>query len=372
MNVLMLSIDDRIFDEGSEVRERLQAYGPLFDSLHVIVFTRRERHAAVIAPNARLYPAPAAFHPLTFLHAYRQGVRILEATGRETVITSQDAFTNLVAFALRRRFKAPVQVQIHTDFLAPSFRSESFKNRIRYFLYRWSVRRADCIRAVSRRIKDSLKSEVRNPKSEITVLPVFVDTRVIVGAAPAFNLRQKYAGRRPIILMVSRLTREKNIGLALDTFAELAKESPSALLVIVGEGPEREHLEFKIQNLELSRHARLEGWQPDLIPYYKGADFLLVTSRYEGYGRMFVEAAAAGLPIVSTDVGIIGELLKPEESVLIFRTPEDGRAALLRLLGDHELRTRLRENARRAVLALPDLPAYLEAYRAALLGCPKR
>lgn len=372
MNVLMLSIDDRAFEAGSEVRGRLQAYGPLFGSLHVIVFTRRERHAAAIAPNTWLYPAPAAFHPLAFLRAYRQGVRILEAIGRDTVVTSQDAFTNLVAFALRCRFGLPVQVQIHTDFLTPVFRRESFKNYLRYLIYRWSVRRADCIRVVSERIERSLLSTIHYPLPPIAVLPVFVGARKIANTAPAFDLRQKYAGRRPLVLMVGRLTREKNFGLALEIISELVEEFPKLLLVVVGDGPKRKNLESGIMNHGLMANIRIVGWQNDLVPYYQGADALLVTSRYEGYGRMFVEAAAAGLPIVSTDVGIIGELLKPEESVLTFRTPDDGRAAFRRLLGDHELRVRLRENARRAVLALPDLPAYLEAYRAALLGCPKR
>lgn len=372
MNVLMLSIDDRAFEAGSDVRERLQASGPLFDSLHVIVFTRRERHAAAIAPNTWLYPALAAFSPFAFLTALRLSRRILRETGRDTLVTSQDAFTNLVAFALRRRFKAPVQVQIHTDFLARAFRRESFKNRIRYFLYRWSVRRADCIRVVSKRIKRSLLSVIHSPLPPIVVLPVFVDVQKIADAAPAFDLRRRYPGAHPIIFWVGRLTREKNFGLALEVISELVDEFPKLLLLIVGDGPERESLKLKVQSLKLDESVRFEGWQRDVAPYYQGADALLVTSRYEGYGRMFIEAAAAGLPIVSTDVGIVGELLKPEESVLIFRTPEEGRAALRRLLGDHELHTRLRENARRAVLALPDLPAYLEAYRAALSGCPKR
>ncbi len=372
MHVLMLSIDDRAFEAGREVRERLQAYGPLFGSLHVIVFTRRERHAAAIAPNTRLYPAPAAFSPFAFLAAFRLSRRILRETGRDTVVTSQDAFTNLVAFFLRRRFGVPVEIQIHTDFLAPSFRSESFKNRIRYFLYRWSVRRADCIRVVSKRIEWSLLSAIRSPLPPMAVLPVFVGARKIANTAPAFDLRHKYAGRRPLVLMVGRLNREKNFGLALQIISELVEEFPKLLLVIVGDGPERKNLESGVMNHGLMANVRMVGWQNDLVPYYQGADALLVTSRYEGYGRMFIEAAAAGLPIVSTDVGIIGELLKPEESVLTFRTPDEGRVALRRLLGDHELRVRLRENARRAVLALPDLPAYLEAYRAALLGCPKR
>lgn len=51
-----------------------------------------------------------------------------------------------------------------------------------------------------------------------------------------------------------------------------------------------------------------EGFQSDLIPYYKGCDIFLVTSWYEGYGMVFKEAQAAGCRIVSTDVGIAREV----------------------------------------------------------------
>ena len=55
-----------------------------------------------------------------------------------------------------------------------------------------------------------------------------------------------------------------------------------------------------------------EGWQENLISYYKTANLFLLSSNYEGYGMTLLEAAAAGCPIISTDVGIAGELLAPE------------------------------------------------------------
>lgn len=111
------------------------------------------------------------------------------------------------------------------------------------------------------------------------------------------------------------------------------------------------------------------GWQQDPAPHYRGADILLVASRYEGYGRMFVEAAAAGLPIVSTDVGVIGETFKDNESALVFRDAAGGAEAILRLAHDQLLAERLRLNARRAIADLPDFPAYLERYAAAIRAC---
>ncbi len=387
MNVLMFSIDDRLFLPESEVRERIRHYGRLFDFLWIVVFTRRDREPQSMGPNIFLYPVAAGLNPLNFFKAYFLGSRILKKAGPHTVITSQDAFSNTVAFFLKWRYRLTLQVQIHTDFLAPSFRWESLKNLLRYLIYRWSAKRADCIRVVSERIRRSLISHFPFLISRIVVLSIFVDVQKIAAAVPAFDLRERHRGFHPIILMVGRLTREKNFGLALEIISELAEEFPKLLLVIVGEGPERDKLKVKSQprrpkgsglrpeasgKLKVADYVRFEGWQQDLIPYYKGADVLLVTSRYEGYGRMLVEAAAAGLPIVTTEVGIVGETFRPEESVLVFSFREGGVSALKRIITDHDLRSRLRENARQAVSEVGDLQKYLGAYRAALAGCRKQ
>jgi glycosyltransferase involved in cell wall biosynthesis len=63
-----------------------------------------------------------------------------------------------------------------------------------------------------------------------------------------------------------------------------------------------------VYRLNLSEKVLFEGWKTDTVSYYKGSDALLVTSWYEGYGMVFKEAEAAGLKIVSTDVGIAKEI----------------------------------------------------------------
>jgi glycosyltransferase involved in cell wall biosynthesis len=72
--------------------------------------------------------------------------------------------------------------------------------------------------------------------------------------------------------------------------------------VIVGDGSEK-------NKLKLDDNVVLDGWQnkETIYSYYKTADMLLVTSDYEGYGLTIIEALAAGLPVLSTDVGIARE-----------------------------------------------------------------
>lgn len=366
MNVLMLSIDDRVFEQGSEARTRILQYGTFCRSLHVVVFTKRARTREHPAKNVFLHPASARLTPMSFFRAVRLGLGITTSPAPDTVITSQDAFTNSIGFLLKYWRGIPLRIELHTDFLSPNFRRESIKNYLRYLIYVWSCRRADAIRAVSKRIKQSVSARLGVAPEKITILPVFVDREKLRLAIPELNLHKKFAGAEPIMLAVARLSREKNVAAALAVLQHALPKHPKAMLVIVGDGPERAKLEAAARALGLADHVRFEGWREDTASYYKTADLLLVSSRYEGYGRMFVEAATAGLPIVATDVGIIGELLQPETSVLTYASPEAGARAIDRLMTDASLRANLIEHARHAVAGIDDFPAYLNAYRASL------
>ncbi|MBI1755190.1 glycosyltransferase family 4 protein, partial [Candidatus Azambacteria bacterium] len=178
----------------------------------------------------------------------------------------------------------------------------------------------------SERIKKSLVSRVKIHISKIDVLPIFVDVEKIGSAPVKTDLRKKYPQFDFIALMASRFSREKNIPLAIEAFTEVVKKHPRAGLVIVGDGPEE-------SNYETGQNIVVEKWTDDLLSYYKTADVFLLASDYEGYGRTAVEALAAGLPVVMTDAGIAGEVVKDGENGLV--TPVgDARAfadAILRI-----------------------------------------
>jgi glycosyltransferase involved in cell wall biosynthesis len=252
----------------------------------------------------------------------------------DSLITAQDPFeTGLVGYWLKKKFGVPLQLQVHTDFMSPYFRAESLKNRLRYWLGKWLIKKADCVRVVSQRILNSLKA-ISLPagrhgyKLKADSLPIFVDIQKIKDAPIVGDLRRKYPGRF-IILMASRLSKEKNISLAIEAMARIAKSESQGvkpLLLIVGNGPERKNLELGIRNYELDKNVVLENWTGDLSSYYKTSDLFLLTSNYEGYGRTVVEALAADLPVVMTDVGLAGELVKNNENGLM--VPVGDAAAL--------------------------------------------
>ncbi len=306
MRVLMLSTDKNIFVDGSGVWQRMVDYAGLVDELHVIVATHSSHLTAHNFGNVFLYPANDRFWFLYFLNAYKIGksiIRNLKFEIKNCVITCQDPFeTGLVGYLLKIKFKLPFQIQIHTDFLSPHFYRESVKNKIRVFLAKQILKKADNIRVVSERIKKSIILELGILAKKVSVLAIFVDVESIKNTVVSVDLHKKYPGKF-IILMASRLTKEKNIGLAIKTMRVVIKKYPEALLLIVGSGPERENIKYQISNLKLQDNVVIEDWSDDLSSYYKTADLFLLTSNYEGYGRTVIEAAACGLPVVMTDVG---------------------------------------------------------------------
>jgi glycosyltransferase involved in cell wall biosynthesis len=214
----------------------------------------------------------------------------------------------MLAWLLRFQFRnVCFEAQLHTDCFSPYFRSESFKNYLRYLSYRFTLRCADRVRVVSPRLKEGLLGWGVSAE-KIYVLPIFVDVEKIKNTPATFDLHQKYPQFEKIILMVSRLSREKNIALALEALAEVLKTRPKVGLIIVGDGPERAKLELQTTDYRLRTNVIFEGWQSDTISYYKTADVFLNTSFYEGYGMSIIEAIYAGAYVISTDVGIVPEI----------------------------------------------------------------
>src|SRR3989344_1781592 len=120
MKVLMFSIDQSILSDGSESEKRMKEYGSVLDELHIIIHTAPGFKEKQISEEVRAYPTNTVFKPFYFLGAYRIGRRIIHDSGfmiHDSYITSQDAFTNIPAIFLKKRFGIPFQAQIHTDFL---------------------------------------------------------------------------------------------------------------------------------------------------------------------------------------------------------------------------------------------------------------
>ncbi len=193
--------------------------------------------------------------------------------------------------------------------MGEQFRRQGIKNYFQYILGSTLLAEADTIRVVSEKIKTDVECLFKNTKNKpfIHVLPVFVDIKEIqkkVLAAKSLNFENYF----PVVLNVSRLEKEKNVSLAIRSFAKLLKRCDRALFVIAGEGSKRKELESLVKYLGVQERVMFVGFQNDLSSLYKSSHVLLSTSLYEGFGMSILEAASVGLPIISTNVGIAREI----------------------------------------------------------------
>lgn len=293
----MLSTDGQIFNEASQVRARILEYGKLFEELHVIVRTLPGQKEESPIGNLFLWPTNNRFRLGYFSSAIKIGKKILKNVG-DWVLTAQDPFeTGLVAYQLKKAFKIPFQAQVHTDFLSPYFRRSSWKNLLRSLYGRWLIKRADRIRVVSERIKNSLIALDARLEKKIVVLPIFVDIDMFRQAKSDTRLSEIHKpGDAFLILTVARRESEKNLSLADEIVRKLKERHANIRWLLIGSGSE----EGPANAATIPALASADA----LVPYYKMADLFLLTSNYEGYGMAAVEAAASGVPVVMTDVGV--------------------------------------------------------------------
>ncbi len=176
----------------------------------------------------------------------------------------------------------------------------------------FSINQSDAITAVS---KNLCEETYRNFKIEkpIEVIYNFVDVeRFSRKPIDAFKKVIAPNGER-ILLHASNFRKIKRVQDVVKIFFEVNKEIPSKLL-FVGDGPERGMVEELSRQLEVYDEIRFVGKQEQMEDILAIADLFLLTSEYESFGLAALEAMAAGVPVVSTNAGGLGEINIPGET----------------------------------------------------------
>ncbi len=180
------------------------------------------------------------------------------------------------------------------------------------------------------------------------------------------------------LLSVGRLVPSKRFDRFISVVARLRRKLKCEVNgTIVGDGPLKERLRAHAESLELPSSAiEFCGSLPDLAPVYRQADVFVLTSEYEGTPNVVLEAMAAGLPVVVTNVGGVPEIVRPgERGFLVEKNDDEGLCvALERLIQEPQLRLSLGQQGRAYVTinhSLDRLPPMLSAlYELALARRP--
>ncbi|MCD6733541.1 MAG: glycosyltransferase [Burkholderiaceae bacterium] len=157
------------------------------------------------------------------------------------------------------------------------------------------------------------------------------------------------AGGVEVFGYIGQLISRKRIDTLIRAFASLPGEHRR--LYLIGDGPERAELEALAESLGQAGRIRFTGFRDDRLEFLRGFDLFVLPSSLEGIPRCVMEAMAAGIPVVASDIEGTRTLVKDGETGLLFEVGDHaGLAAQIeRLMGDPALRARLAAAARALV-----------------------
>jgi len=173
------------------------------------------------------------------------------------------------------------------------------------------------------------------------------ETRGVEAARAALGLEEDDV----VFTTVASLKPVKGIDVLLRAAAPVLKERPRTRLLVVGDGPDRAALEALARELGIADRAVFTGIRDDVDVLYRASDAVVLPSRSEAFPNAVLEAMASGLPVVTTDVGSVREMVEEDSAVVV--APEDAGAlgaALAALAGDAERRARMGRRGREIVV----------------------
>ncbi len=219
-------------------------------------------------------------------------------------------------------------------------------------LERLNARRAPLVLSTSRYCCERIQAHYGIAAERLALVPEGIDLSLWSPSTDAAALAQIDAARDPCtVLCVARQYPRKRVTDLLAAFPLVLSQLPQARLVVIGDGPEHGALQQQVADLGLGASVQLLGAlssDQEVRGWYQGASIFCLPSIQEGFGIVFLEAMASGLPVVSTTATAIPEVVPHGEAGLLVppRDPAALAAAILSLLGDPAFQERCRRFGR--------------------------
>lgn len=269
------------------------------------------------------------------------------------------------AYCLKKGFPVPTVATIHgQDFQSTLHKGPARRKRLQEVLLGM-----DSVITVSTKLKNLVKDEPYYPKIQV------INNGIHIAEIDRAEVSRSGARDQMTILSVSNLKKTKGIDLNLQALASLVKTYPNLTYRIVGDGEERKNLEALAESLDLGNHVFFLGKLPhrEALQEMAQADIFCLPSWQEGFGVVYIEAMALGIPVIGVkgegiedviDPGVNGLLVRPHEV-------EDLAEALESLLESPDYARKLAVAGKATVLAgftwEHNAARMIELYRSLLL-----
>ncbi len=308
----MFGTDASVFDPKSDAALRMQEYTKLHAHVHIITSARDLQGRSVIplSEKVSVYPSKSSIRPIALCGMYRRARLVMREHGVRCVM-SQDPFAlGFVAYLLTRESRGVFSVGIYgMDINDLFFKRESIVQRLQMLIAPFVMRRADAIQTDGPETIEPLRQRYGE---KIFFKPMFPsntkDLETIERTIPSTPLR---------ILFIGRFSLQKNPDLLADVIIASAREFGEKVhFTLVGSGSLKNSLLETVRMHGAEKNITDAGTlnRQQIVVMYAMHHLLILTSYDEGFPRVFMEAAIAGMPVITTNVGGVKDLIIDGES----------------------------------------------------------
>lgn len=216
------------------------------------------------------------------------------------------------------------------------------------FLERWIARRTNYFVAVTEKVKKELIKQGVAPENKIKVIHNGIDllffSPELVELNKTDELRHLWGAENNTIIIgaLSRLVPHKGLEDLIDAFAEVCKSRENVRLVFAGDGNLKETLQARAENLGINDKICWLGWQTGVPEVLSCFDIFCLPTLREGFGYVFLEAQAMGIPVVATNIEPLTETLGETAVFVPPQSPSELSGAIIKLIDDEDYRKELR------------------------------
>ena len=157
------------------------------------------------------------------------------------------------------------------------------------------------------------------------------------------KIKERWKGRKLIIFVGNLFIDGRDISTLLKAFRRVKEEMPEALLILVGEGPDKEQILRLARSLRIEGDVIVEGWKDNPFSYMLACDILLAPALHEGFNNTILEALYSNALVLGSRVGGTPEALKYEELLFPPKDEKGLATKVLELLKNEEAYLRAKE-----------------------------
>lgn len=311
-NILYLSKDKEVSKLNSFSSIKLAFLSQNLGELHVVYPGGLNKKVEKRGEHFFVYPTRFKIKIMCLLESIR--IAFFQVTWRfhfraQLVFSEDPVWTGLAGYFIALQKKRPLVVLVEEDVLSPVYRFSSVWRFLNSLVADFVISHSNFLIVSSNRIKESILNKYGDLKGAIEVLPRPIDPEKINKVEITKDAKSFFKDPGFIITMAGPFFSHKRIKMAVDVFKRILKRYPRINLLLVGDGPGSNFVKRLARNQKFKGKIACTKMDEDFHSILRTSHLFLITSTHEDSDGFAIDALSASLPVVSTDTGVIRDLL---------------------------------------------------------------